>query len=71
MKFVGVLLSALLVFASPSYAAIFKVTPVGPESVKVRYSQGQPTLYSDGPNGTILIFGSYPVDVPSTRWGVM
>jgi hypothetical protein len=56
MKFISVLISAILVFGSPSYAAIFKVTPVGPENVKVRYTQGQPTLYSDMQDSALLVF---------------
>lgn len=41
--------------ALPAFAGTFKVTPVGPESIKVRYLRGEPTIYSVKESGAMLV----------------
>ena len=55
MKFGMIFALVLCAVSLPTEAAIFKVTPVGPESLKIRYLRGEPAIYSVRENGVILV----------------
>lgn len=55
VKFGIIAALVLCVVSLPTQAAIFKVTPVGPDNLQIRYSRGEPQIYSLRDKGVILV----------------